>query len=85
LDEAAERMSFGVSLSKTFGFSASFPVWLVPRKLETAQNRKVWAARAKPVLPTNDIFRFIDSLAAERMSFGRFYFEFMPLHTINIK
>jgi len=29
---------------------------LVPRKLETAQNRKVWAARAKPVLPTNDIF-----------------------------
>jgi len=29
----------------------SDPVLLVPRKLETAQNRKVRAARAKPVLP----------------------------------
>jgi len=35
---------------------------LVPRELETAQNRKVWAARAKPVLPANDILNFIDNL-----------------------
>jgi len=29
------------SLSKNLRFSDSFPVLLVPRKLETAQNRKV--------------------------------------------
>jgi len=35
---------------KTFGFPG-FPFSLVPRKLETAQKRKVWAARVKPVFP----------------------------------
>jgi len=50
-------------LSKNLRFSDSFSVLLVPRKLETAQNRKVWAARAKPVLPTNYISGFIDSLS----------------------
>jgi len=45
-----------LSLSKNQRFFDSFPILLVPRKLETGQSRKVWAARAKPVLPTNDIF-----------------------------
>ncbi len=49
-------------MSKNLRFSDSFPVLLVPRTLETAQNRKVWAARAKPVSPANDIFNFIDIL-----------------------
>jgi len=47
---------------------------LVPRKLETAQNRKVWAARAKPVLPTYYNFSFIDSLGgAIHKGLRRFY------------
>jgi hypothetical protein len=45
-------MPFGFWLSKNLRFSASLPVLLVPQKLETAQNRKVWVARAEPVLPT---------------------------------
>jgi len=59
----AFRRQYGrLSLSKNLRFSDSFPALLVPRKLETAQNRKVRAARAKPVLPAiYNIIGFIDS------------------------
>jgi len=56
---------------KTFGFPM-----LVPRKLETAQNRKVWAARAKPVLPTNYIFSFIDRLITALQAMPYSYLRF---------
>jgi len=50
-----------ISGSQAGGFADSVIVMFLAT-LETTKNRKVWAARAKSVFPTNNIFSFFDSL-----------------------
>ncbi len=77
------RCSF--QLAENLRFFDNFPVLLVPRKLETAQNRKVWAARAKPVLPTNFIFCFIDSLKRASKGGALFFAVFDMLLILSVQ
>jgi len=64
-------------LLKKSRFSDRCPALLVPHKLETAQNRKVQAARVKPVLPANDILSLLTEQAQVTACFLKFFYPFI--------